>query len=78
MTSAINRAAVPTRRTSDPAGAGNTVAWLVVTTTVGFLLVIGSLSVDPWQLRVAVAGVGMLSLLAGLLLVLVRTPRGPH
>ena len=78
MTGAMNRAAVPTRRTPDTAGAGNTATWLVVTTTVGFLLVIGSLSVDPWQLRVAVAGVGMLSLLAGLLLVLVRAPRGPH
>lgn len=78
MTAAMNRAGVRARHTSSTAGAGNTATWLLVTTTVGFLLVIGSLSVVPWQLRVAVAGVGMLSLLAGLLLVLVRTPRGRH
>ena len=78
MTGGVNRTGVPTRETSNTAGARNTATWLVVTNTVGFLLVIGSLSVEPWQLRVAVAGAGMLSLLAGLLLVLVRTPRGPH
>ncbi|KGO98335.1 hypothetical protein [Novilysobacter defluvii] len=76
MTGATDRAGAPARHASSTPGTGNTVTWLVLTTTVGFLLVIGSLSVDPWQLRVAVAGMGMLSLLAGLLLVLVRTPRG--
>lgn len=76
MTRAMNRVGAPARHTSNTAGAGNTATWLVLTTTVGFLLVIGSLSVGPWQLRVAVAGMGILSLLAGLLLVLVRTPRG--
>lgn len=76
MNAAMNRAGVRARHTSNTVGAGNTATWLVLTTTVGFLLVIGSLSVDPWQLRVALAGMGMLSLLAGLLLVLVRTPRG--
>ena len=78
MTGAVNRAGGPGRHASRTDGTGHTVSWLIVTTTVGFLLVIASLSVEPWQLRVAVAGVGMLSLLAGLLLVLVRTPRGQH
>ena len=66
---------MPSPSPANPSRTRNTAAWLVVTTTLGFLLVSGSLLVEAWQLRVLVAGLGMLSLLAGLLLVLARTPR---